>query len=576
MASFPFLTIAVVLQCLTILYSTIPFAYGRTIHDTSLTIATNQIYDYIIVGGGLTGLVTANRFSENGNKTVLIIENGYIDDGPLTSIPHMASILNTADLYPITSAPVPGLNNSVWAVSVGNVVGGGSVVNGMQRDCGADADYDAWEQLGNGGWGAKGLAKYLKKSTHFTPPSESSREAFGLTYDENAYGDGPVQVTISSYQFPDMKTIFDAWKAEGVPMPKEGFANAIGAYWSPNSVDNKTATRSHARKVYYDSIASRPNLKLMTGTKATEIILEETSNKLTAKGVKIASRADSSTAEVFANNVLDAANITVKREAPGVGSNFQDHIPLYMTFNLSHTANPDPTTFSTNATFNGSAYEQYLADRQGPYTFGRGNALGMLSFSQLSSKAKLITSKFGRQSNLTQYLPERYARSEQLLSGFKKQRQILLDLYSRNDSAIGEFPIQPWGRSAVAHQKPLSRGTITLNNTDPHNFPVVQYNTLQNPIDAEVIAELVRFNRRHWARKELSVYSPVENVPGAHCSAAMMPEELGSIVDTKLRVYGVDRLRIVDASIIPLIPSTHLQATMYAVAEKAADLIKDV
>jgi choline dehydrogenase-like flavoprotein len=535
----------------------------------------------------------------------------------------MASILNTADLYPLKSAPVPGLKNGIWDISVGNAVGGGSVVNGMQWDRGANADYDAWEQLGNQGWGFNGLAEYFKKSTHFTPPSASSREAFGLTYDESAYGQGPVQLMISSYQFPDMKNIFDSWKAEGVPMPQEGFANAVGAYWTPNSVDNKTATRSHARNVYYDPVASRPNLKLMTGTKATDIILGETSNGLTAKGVKITSCADSSTAEVYANrevilaaggiftphllmvsgigpkDVLDTAKVPVKHDSPGVGSNFQDHVPLYMTFNLSNTSNPDPSTFGSNATFNASAYEQYLADRQGPYTFGRGNALGMLSFAQLSSKAGSITAKIGQQSDPAQYLPERYAKSEQLLSGFKKQRQVLTDLYSGNDSAVGEFPIQPWGRSAVAHQKPLSRGTITLNNTDPHNFPVVQYNTLQNPIDAEVIAELVRFNRRHWARKELSMYSPVENVPGARyesddeiiqasiaqaalspsfahpsCSAAMMPEELGGVVDTKLKVYGVDRLRIVDASIIPLIPSAHLQATMYAVAEKAADLIK--
>lgn len=511
----------------------------------------------------------------------------------------------------------------MYLVDVGNVVGGGSVVNGMQWDRGADADYDAWERLGNEGWGFAGLAPYFKKSTHFTPPSETSRKEFNITYDTSAYGDGPVQVAISSYQLPDQDPIYNSWREEDVPMREEGFANPVGVYWTPNSMDNKTATRSHSRKAYYDPVSSRPNLRLMAGTKVTEILFSN-SSRLTAKGVKIQSRDDLSTAEVYANSevilaaggvftphllmvsgigpqdVIEAAGVPVKRDMPGVGSNFQDHVPLYMVFNLSNTAFPDPNSLSTNETFNASAYAQYLAERQGPYTFGRCNALAMLSLSQCTNNTKSIISEIAAQ-NSTQYLPERYDTNTQLLSGFQRQRDILLDLYSRNDSAVGEFPIQPWGRAAVAHQKPLSRGTITLNTTDPHAYPIVQYNTFQNPIDATIIASLVRFNRHHWALPSLSRYSPVEVVPGAQyqtdediigasiaqaalapsfahpsCSAAMMPEELGGVVDARLRVYGVSGLRIVDASVLPMIPGTHLQATMYAVAEKAADIIKGV
>jgi len=532
-------------------------------------------------------------------------------------------MLNTAAMYPIKSAPEPWLNNSVWDVRVGNVVGGGSVVNGLQWDRGSDADYDAWEELGNKGWNFAGLTEYFKKSTHYTPPSESTRDKFGITYNATAYGNGPVQVTISSFQYPDMANIFAAWKAEKVPMPKEGFTDAVGAYWTPNDIDNKTATRSHARTTYYDPVSKRTNLKLLTRTKVTEILFDSEGGKLVAKGVEILSNVNSSTAEVYARkevilaaggiftphllmasgigpkDVLEAANVTIKRDAPGVGSNFQDHVPLYMLFNLSNQAFPDPTTLSTNATFNASAAAQYEESRTGPYTFGRGNALAMLSFQQISPKAQSTTAKISEQSDPAKFLPACYSRNKVLLDGFKKQRKVLIDLYSSNKSAVGEFPIQPWGRAAVANQKPLSRGTITLNTTDPHAFPVVQWNALQNPIDREVLAELVRFNRRHWARPELSRYKPVENVPGAryetddeiieasiragilqpsfaHPSggAAMMPEELGGVVDSDLRVYGVGALRIVDASVIPLLPSTHLQATMYAIAEKASDIIK--
>jgi choline dehydrogenase-like flavoprotein len=532
-------------------------------------------------------------------------------------------MINTADMYPMKSSPEPWLNNSIWDVRVGNVVGGGSVVNGMQWDRGSDADYDTWEELGNKGWNFAGLAKYFLKSTHYTPPSESTRKEIGITYDETAYGNGPVQVTTSSFQYPDMAKIFNAWKAENVSMPKEGFSDAIGVYWTPNSVDNKTATRSHARSAYYDPASKRVNLKLLTGTKVTSILLENREGKLAATGVKISSNVHNSTAAVYATRevilaagaiftphllmvsgigpkaVLEAANVTVRRDTPGVGSNFQDHVPLYMVFNLSNQAFPDPTTISTNATFNASAASQYETSRSGPYTFGRGNALAMLPLQQISPKAQSITAKINQQSDPTMYLPPSYSKNKALLDGFKKQRDILIHLYSSNDSAVGEFPIQPWGRAAVANQKPLSRGTITLNTTNPHAFPIVQWNALQNPIDREVLAELVRFNRRHWARPELSQYKPVENVPGAqyqtddeiiqgsiraailqpsfaHPSggAAMMPEELGGVVDSSLRVHGVSALRIVDASMIPLLPSTHLQATMYAVAEKASDIIR--
>ncbi|KAF2107378.1 choline dehydrogenase-like protein [Lophiotrema nucula] len=612
-------------QLLSLASFAIALPNGPIRRDAAFAAAKDQSYDYVIVGGGLTGLVVANRLSEDKSTSVLVIENGYIDDKPITSIPYMASMLNVADMWPILSAPDPGLNNTVWDVRVGNVVGGGSVVNGMQWDRGADADYDAWEELGNEGWGFDGLAKYFKKSTHFTPPSRSTVKQFGITYDESAYGNGPAQVTISSFQYPDMKPIFDSWKAENLPMPQEGFADPVGIYWTPNSVDNKTATRSHARKTYYDPVSSRSNLKLLTGTKATEILFDGKGKSLKAKGVKITSRADGSTGQVTAKrevilaaggvltphilmvsgigpkDVLDAAKVPVKRDTPGVGSNFQDHVPLYMSFNLSNVAFPNPTTPTTNATFNASAAAQYEKERQGPYTFGRGNALAMLPFQQVSSNWKSITKKISQQADPTKYLPARYAKNKALLAGYKKQREVLINLYSSNVSTLGEFPVQPWGRAAVAHQKPLSRGTITLNTTDPSAAPVLTYNTLQNPIDKAVIAELVRFNRKHWARPELSQYKPVELVPGAQyktdneiinaaiaqlqinpsfahpsCSAAMLPEELGGVVDSELKVYGVGRLRIVDASIIPLIPSTHLQATMYAVAEKAADIIKGV
>ncbi|KAF1935737.1 choline dehydrogenase [Clathrospora elynae] len=592
--------------------------------DTRPTAVQGKMYDYIIVGGGLSGLVVANRLTEDKNVYVLVIENGVIDNRPMTRIPYFTNI-NADNYYPITSAPEPYMQNKTWMVHVGNVVGGGSVVNGMQWDRGSNADYDAWEQLGNPGWGYKGLAKYFKKSAHFDGPPEAVREHFNMTFDADAYGDGPVKVSIPSYQYEDYKDIMASFVTRAdIPHSLEGFARPIGTFWTPNSIDNTTKERCHARKAYYDPVQARTNLHLLTNTHVDEILFEK-GKKLVASGVKFTSLANCTTASMYATkevilaaggvftphllmlsgigpqNTLSAANIDVKKDLEAVGSNFQDHPALYMAFNLSNQSVPNLDMLLTthDTTFNATAAELYAANRSGPWTFSRGSAALFIPLKDFSSKYADITALILKQ-NATAYLPERYSKNKPLLNGFLAQRRILTNHYLSNDAAIGEFPIQPWGGAAIALQKPLSRGTLTLNTTHPAANPIVVRNAFQNPVDKIVLGELVRWNREHWNKAPLlQRYAPVETVPGAqyqtddeifdgsiqaaalyptfaHSSGgcALMPEDLGGCVDPELKVYGVDRLRVVDASIIPLIPATHLQATMYAVAEKAADIIK--
>jgi choline dehydrogenase-like flavoprotein len=245
-----------------------------------------------------------------------------------------------AAMYDIWSAPIPNLGNKSYIVSVGNVVGGGSYVNGMQFDRGSNADYDAWAELGNEGWGWSGLEPYFKKSNNFQAPSEETTEEFGITYDEDAYGNGPLKVSISDYQFPDMNAIYHSWDGVDIPHPKEGFNDPVGVYWTPNSINKKTATRSTSRSAYYDPIARRQNLKLLTNTHVDEITFEKNSvGELVATGVKYTPRGTKNQTRVFAarevilaagsvftphllmysgigpKDVLVAANITVKKVA---------------------------------------------------------------------------------------------------------------------------------------------------------------------------------------------------------------------------------------------------------------------
>ncbi|KAL5375204.1 hypothetical protein DPSP01_011408 [Paraphaeosphaeria sporulosa] len=581
-----------------------------------------KTFDYIVVGGGLTGLTVANRLSEGSRQSVLVLENGYLVDDVSTQVPSYANSLNKALMYNITSAPNVNIGGQAKPVWVGNVVGGGSVVNGMAFDRASSADYDAWEQLGNRGWGWNGLLPYFKKSTTFTPPSTENVKAWGTTYDASYYGtNGPIQASFPPFDYPDITTIWAAYKSEGVPLPKEhASGNAVGAYWIPTALQPKTETRSDARNGYYDPVKSRSNLILATGKTVNEVLFDRgLLTGYTAKGVQYVSRKDNSVAQVYASkevilaagavftpqllqlsgfgpkDVLSAAGVQVKQDRPAIGANMQDHPNANMQFDLKNLATPNPFSGQDPA-FNASAWAQYYANRTGPITQAHGSSLAFLSLQTVSEKYESIVANIKSQ-NARTYLPAVYADSK-LLAGFIKQRDIIADLHSRTDAAVAEFPMVAFGLAIGALQRPLSRGTVTLNSSNKYGMPVVQWNTFQNPIDRQILVEMVRWLRQHWARPELNKFQPVETVPGtgetddeiiealiqtkaleasfAHMSGScsMMPEAYGGVVGSDLLMYGVKRLSIVDGSIIPLVPATHLQATMYAVAEKAADIIK--
>ncbi|KAI8935443.1 hypothetical protein NX059_008017 [Plenodomus lindquistii] len=581
-----------------------------------------KTFDYVIVGGGLTGLTVANRLSEDPGRTVLVIENGYKVDDVTTQVPAFANSLNTGLMYDIQSAndANTGGSHPVW---VGNVVGGGSVVNGMAFDRASKADYDAWEQLGNSGWGWNSLLYYFKKSTTFTPPTASQVENFGITYDASYYGtNGPVQASFPNFEYPDTKDIWASYKAEGVFLPKEhASGTATGAHWIPTALQPKTQTRSHARNAYYDPVKSRSNYFLVTGKTVNEILFSQgLLSGYTAKGVQYKSRADGSVGQVFARrevilaagsiftpqllqlsgigpkNVLLAAGVKIKKEMAAVGANMQDHPNANMYFDLKNLTTPNPLS-GLDPAFNASAWAQYESDRTGPITQAHGNSLAFLDLQTISSKWNEIIQTVKSQRS-RDYLPAIYDDSA-LLRGFTKQRDIIANLHASKDAAVAEFPMIAFGLAIGALQRPLSRGTVTLDPSNKYGNPIVQWNTFQNPVDRQILAEMIRWIRRLWARPELSKFSPVELCPGAQAqtddeiindliqqnslqasfahmsgSCAMMPEYLGGCVGSDLTVYGVKSLSIVDGSIIPLIPATHLQSTMYAVAEKAADLIK--
>ncbi|KAM3078256.1 hypothetical protein ACMFMG_002448 [Clarireedia jacksonii] len=346
-------------------------------------------YDYIIVGGGTSGLVVANRLSEDPGKTVLVIEHGLIDNSSLTLVPRLGLqyFPNNVKNWDYTSAPVRSLRNASFAVYVADVVGGSSLHNGMFADRGSKADYDGWGILaGNDTWGWNGLYPYFIKSTNFTLPSDELTREFSIRNNASAYGDGPIQISYPSLILPDLRNQTLAANAYGISTsdaPESG--DAIGLYWVPQTLDFAKGTRSHARVAYYDPVAKRPNLQLVTGHLVEEILF---SKDLTATGVRVHSLKDNKTSRVSVSasgeivlaagaistpkllqlsgigpkKILQAAGIKVKLDKPAVGANFQDHPTATVVWNVTNLAFPNDDTLTTNATYNASAWEEYVTN----------------------------------------------------------------------------------------------------------------------------------------------------------------------------------------------------------------------
>ncbi|GAB1319875.1 Cyclase atC [Madurella fahalii] len=591
--------------------------------------AVKSSYDYVIAGGGLSGLVVANRLTESSNTSVLVVEYGDFEDTWNVAIPYYAnSMQDPSLLFQIPSVPQRNLGNRTFGITLGATVGGGTTVNGLAVTRGDRHDYDAWEEIGNKGWGWDEMLRYFRKSSTLNAPSTATAEQFGYTFSLDGYGDGPFQASFPTWQWPDGYIMTKAWTEDlGFPMRDDGGTNGdlLGVFWKPISVDAKNVTRCSARKAYYDPAQNRPNLDILVMSYVAKVQTKDHK----AEGVEVVSRSNSSaklsvaaTREVILaagaihtpqilqlsgigpRELLESLDIPVVEDLPGVGANYQDHPITRGSWRFN---NPNPITLqtlTTNATYFNASWDEYMANRTGPLTVAHGNSRLVVSLQNLTSDHAAMTDSLLSSLNSSaylEYLPRYYLDKPTLLAGYRAQLSLLARSISRG-AAILDFTWSGRAGAGGSLMKPLSRGTVLISSTDPHPaeaVPLLDPDALTHPFDARVAVLGFKLSRRFIASPSLAGLEPEELSPGPRAAtdeelelalrqrvaspsnahpcgtAAMMPRQLGGVVDERLRVYGVSGLRVVDASVLPVIPAGNLQATMYAVAEKAADVIRD-
>ncbi|GJF00198.1 aryl-alcohol oxidase-like protein [Phanerochaete sordida] len=564
-------------------------------------------FDFVIVGAGAGGAVMAARLSENPSTSVLVIEAGPSDAGLLEiAVPFMAPELTgpfSKWTWNFTTVPQAELNNRTLAYARGRILGGSTSVNYMAHTRGSDDEYNLWAQLtGDEGWAWSNLEKFYFKSARLVAAS-NGRSSTGLV-NPLAHGFGPVEVSLPGHTEPIDDRILQT--ARTVPeFPLAADLNAgrnIGMALMQSSVSG--GRRVSSATAYLHPAISRPNLHVLIGNTVTKLV--QTGNTTRGPEFKQVEFAPNSTApctsvKATKEIILSAGTISTPQilmlsgvgnatelssfgitpvvDLPDVGRNLQDQPLLASYFRvISNISNATYDAVERSPELKTAALAQWNATRTGLFSGGVVNGVGFLRLPANSSIFQNITD------------PAAGPNTGHIEMIFGDGYNALVD----PQPATGNFlTVQ------LSVSTPTSLGSVTLNNTDPFTFPVIDPNFLGTPFDRFAVVEVVKAARRFvsaptWdgfigdrfgvigdadtdeeildaCRKEVvTIWHPTST---ARMAARDVP---WGVVDPDLLVKGVSGLRIVDASVFPRIPAVHPSAVIYIMAERVADLIQNV
>ncbi|TFK85975.1 GMC oxidoreductase [Polyporus arcularius HHB13444] len=568
-----------------------------TAHLTAEQFASTT-FDYIIAGGGTAGLTLAARLVSDAGLAGTLIGSASHDWG-------------------FSTVPQKYANGKQVPQPRGKGLGGCSLINIVIFDRGSAADYDAIEALGNPGWDWNGLLSYFKKSeTALSPEPDHTARFRAAKVDSRWHGDsGPIVKSYArTFAFgPLLERVIDATAELGVPFNGDSDdGNKIGMSNLFTAVDSRTATRSYAGNAYFEANADRKNLFVLTSATVSRITFRDGSSPLQATGIEFLHGGKPYYAAVHKEVILSAGSlktpqilelsgigdekllrkfgITTLVDLPSVGENLLYEIdPKYET--LDTAAEPEVV----------ASYQQMYETRQGP-----------LASSAASTFAFIPSKTFMSAEQQQAWKDSALSAAEHTPSGLKKQYETQIRLFSDRSSPEAEIipfpgmipflglPPTPKTRymtalAAIMH--PLSRGTVHITSADPTAAPAIDPSYFSRPEDLDVLLASVKFSLAFFKTGPLAdvVRTQAFPTPEEACSddalkeyikntlgcvfhpvgtASMLPKEDGGVVDSELRVYGTANVRVVDASILPLQIAAHTQATVYAIAEKAADIIR--
>ena len=526
-------------------------------------------FDYIVVGAGSAGCVLANRLSADPGTRVLVLEGGGRDNWIWFHIPvgYLFAIGNPRSDWMFETEKEPGLNGRSLKYPRGKVIGGSSAINAMISMRGQSADYDHWRQLGLAGWGWDDVRPVFKQlDNHF----------LGETEHHGAGGEWRVEQARLKWDVLD--AVAKAAIEMGVPPTSDfntGDNEGVGYF----HVNQKRGVRWSSARGFLKPVLNRPNLRLETHVLVEKVIVENGRAvgvrfrrdgrvfEARARGEVILSAGSIGSTQILKLSGLGPAaelashGIEVVLDKPGVGANLQDHLQQRAIYKVSGVKTLNETYHSLIKRA-GMGLEYALFQR-GPLTMAP-SQLGI--FTKSSPEHERANIQFHVQ-------------------------PLSLDRFG---DPLHRFPAIT---VSACNLRPTSRGEIRLRSADAADKPIIAPGYLSTDEDRTVAADAIRVTRRLMKQSALAAYRPEEYLPGPavgddDAALAKAAGDIGTtifhpvgtakmglasdpmaVVDERLRVYGIERLRVVDASVMPTITSGNTNTPTAMIAEKGAEMI---